>query len=471
MRETGFYRNDEGSVLKSKRVTHTAKALVMLWNIGLFAFIWCAYYNRNAFQTYYVLGGIISIIIYIFIYNGLCNLYNAFRIASSSIAEMVISQAISFSIADLILYVECNLIKNRYTSFIPGLIIVILQTLGTALIITMSKRVFMSCVQPQKTLLLIGSWVSKDEADRFKERILKKYNHLFDFKYVEYETITQAMFEEKLSECCAVIMYGLSVEYRRVYMQQCIDEHKVFYFTPRIEDIIIQGCSTRHLLDTPLMKYDYVYEDKKKLNSKRVFDIVFGIVFAIFFAPAMLIIALAIKIEDGGPVFFRQKRCTKDGEVFDIIKFRSMVVDAEKKGIQPTINSDPRITRVGNIIRRYRLDELPQVFNILAGDMTFVGPRPERVEHVELYTRELPEFKYRMKVKAGLTGYAQIFGKYNTSAFDKLRLDLLYIENQSLGLDIRIILLTLKVMFRGESTEGFEKEMVHLMNKRSQRVG
>ncbi len=460
-----------GKALRSKKVTHTAKALVMLWNIGLFALIWLLYYNRNAFQTYYVLGGILSIIIYVFIYNGLCNLYNAFRIASSSIAEMVISQAISFGIADLILYIECNLIRNRYTSFLPGLAIVAIQILGTAFIITMAKQIFMSCVEPQKTLLLLGSWVSMDEARRFEDRILKKYSHLFEFKYVEYETISPMLMEERLSECCAVIMYGLSVEQRRVHMQHCIDAHKIFYFTPRIEDIILQGCSCRHLLDTPLMKYDYVYEDHKRLNAKRVFDVAFGIFFTVFFTPLMLIIAAAIKIEDGGPVFFRQKRCTKDGEVFEIIKFRSMVVDAEEKGIQPTINCDPRITKVGNIIRKYRLDEIPQVFNILAGDMTFVGPRPERVEHVEIYTKELPEFKYRMKVKAGLTGYAQIFGKYNTSAFDKLRLDLLYIENQSLGLDIRIILLTLKIMFKGESTEGFEKEMVHLMNRRSRRVG
>ncbi|WP_408070381.1 sugar transferase [Butyrivibrio sp. JL13D10] len=457
--------------MKSKRVTHTAKFFVMLWNIGLFAYIWCMYYNQNAFQTYYVLGGIISIIVYVFIYNGLCNLYNAFRIASSSIAEMVLSQTISFGIADLILYVECNLIRNRYTSFIPGAIIAAMQIIGTTVIIIFSKRYFMNCVTPQKTLLLIGSWVSREEASRFEERLLKKYSHLFDFRYVEYESIASKAFEEKLAECCTVIMYGLSVEQRRVYMQKCIDEHKNFYFTPRIEDIILQGCSTRHLLDTPLMKYDYVYEDHKRLNAKRIFDVCFGILFTVGFAPVMLLIAMAIKIEDGGPVFFKQKRCTKDGEVFEILKFRSMIVNAEAMGVQPTISFDPRITRVGRVIRRYRLDELPQVFNILSGEMSFVGPRPERVEHVDIYCKELPEFKYRMKVKAGLTGYAQIFGKYNSSAFDKLRLDLLYIENQSLGLDLRLIMLTVKVMFQGESTEGFEKEMVRLMNRRARRVG
>ncbi|MCR5671703.1 MAG: exopolysaccharide biosynthesis polyprenyl glycosylphosphotransferase [Butyrivibrio sp.] len=443
----------------------------MLWNIGLFAAIWIGYYNRNAFQTYYVLGGIISVIIYIFIYNGLCNLYNAFRIASSSISEMVLSQSISFGIADLILYVECNLIRNRYTSFVPGLATVVLQALGTALIVTLSKRYFMAVVSPQKTLLIIGSWVTKDEADRFAERLLKKYHHLFDFKYIENETMSPITFDEHLKECCTVIMYGLSVDRRRLYIQRCIDEHKVFYFTPRIEDIILQGSSTRHLIDTPLMKYDYCYEDKTRLNAKRAFDVAFGVLFLILFSPVMLITALAIKIEDGGPVFFRQKRCTKDGEVFEIIKFRSMVPDAEKKGLQPTIERDERITKVGRIIRKFRLDELPQVFNIFAGDMSFVGPRPERIEHVEIYCKELPEFRYRMKVKAGLTGYAQIFGKYNSSAYDKLKLDMLYIENQSIGLDLRLIMLTIKVMFRGESTEGFEKEMVRLMNKRARKIG
>ncbi|WP_049945786.1 exopolysaccharide biosynthesis polyprenyl glycosylphosphotransferase [Butyrivibrio sp. LC3010] len=457
--------------MKSKRVTHTAKVLTMLWNIGLFAIVWCGFYNLRAFQTFYVLGGIMSVIIYVFIYNGLCNLYNAFRIASSSISEIVLSQGISFGLADLILYIECNLIRNNYTSIIPGAFILLLQITGTILIITLSKRYFMTCVEPAKTMLVLGKWVSMEEAKKFQERILKKYSHLFDFKYIEYEDISPKIFEEKVADCCTVIMYGLSVEQRRIYMQHCIDEHKTFYFTPRIEDIILQGCSTRHLLDTPLMKYDYVYNDKKKLNAKRIFDLCFGLVFALGFAPIMIAIAIAIKIEDGGPVFFKQKRCTLDGEVFNILKFRSMIVDAEKKGLQPTINFDPRITKVGKIIRKYRLDELPQVFNILYGHMSFVGPRPERVEHVELYTKELPEFKYRMKVKAGLTGYAQIFGKYNTSAFDKLRLDLLYIENQSFSLDLRLIMLTVKVMFQGESTEGFEKEMVRLMNRKARRVG
>ena len=134
-----------------------------------------------------------------------------------------------------------------------------------------------------------------------------------------------------------------------------------------------------------------------------------------------------------------------------------MIVDAEKNGaVIPCKNGDPRITRVGRFIRKTRLDELPQLLNILKGDMSIVGPRPERVEHVEKYTAELPEFISRLQVRGGLTGYAQVYGKYNTSAEDKLKLDLMYIENMSLWMDLKLVFLTVKIMFIPESTEGFD---------------
>ena len=188
-------------------------------------------------------------------------------------------------------------------------------------------------------------------------------------------------------------------------------------------------------------------------------DIILCSIAMIVAAPIMLVVAIAIKLEDGGPVFFTQKRATIDGKTFDILKFRSMIVDAEKFGeVIPATERDPRITKVGSIIRATRIDELPQILNILKGEMSIVGPRPERVEHVEKYSKEIPEFSYRLKVKGGLTGYAQIYGKYNTSAYDKLRLDLMYIEKYSLLLDIKLILMTLQIMLRKESTEGFKNE-------------
>ena len=171
-----------------------------------------------------------------------------------------------------------------------------------------------------------------------------------------------------------------------------------------------------------------------------------------------IIISLAIKLYDGGPVFYKQRRCTRDMKPFDILKFRSMIVDAEKNGPQPAVDNDSRITPVGKIIRALRVDELPQIINILKGDMSIVGPRPERIEHVEKYSEQIPEFVCRYKVKGGLTGYAQVYGKYNTSAYNKLKMDLIYIQNYSIAMDFKLMLMTLKILFKKDSTEGFNKK-------------
>ena len=192
---------------------------------------------------------------------------------------------------------------------------------------------------------------------------------------------------------------------------------------------------------------------------KRFFDIVVALAGVILTSPVMLITALCIKAHHDGPIFFQQERCTIHGRKFQIIKFRSMIVDAEKEGRSiPAEDDDERITAVGRVIRKYHIDELPQFFNVLKGDMSIVGPRPERIEHVEKYRSQIPEFDYRFKVKGGITGYAQVFGKYNTSAYDKLKMDIQYIVNYSLFLDIEIIVETLKVFFQKEKTEGFHHE-------------
>ncbi|MFR7552145.1 MAG: sugar transferase, partial [Acutalibacteraceae bacterium] len=240
------------------------------------------------------------------------------------------------------------------------------------------------------------------------------------------------------------------------------------YITPQLDEITMQGFGARHLIDTPLMKYEYHSERFWYNLFKRISDIVVSLLALIVTSPIFLAVSAAIKLEDRGPVFFKQKRCTKNGRVFEIIKFRSMVVDAERNGsVIPCRSGDPRITRVGRIIRKLRIDELPQILNVLKGDMALVGPRPERVEHVEAYTKKIPEFAYRLRVKGGLTGYAQIYGKYNTGPYDKLRLDLQYIEKQSLMLDLKLLLLTIKILFVPESTEGFSAERSAAMTQES----
>ena len=175
----------------------------------------------------------------------------------------------------------------------------------------------------------------------------------------------------------------------------------------------------------------------------------------------MLITAVAVKFTDGGPVFYKQKRLTKNGREFYVLKFRSMRTDAEKDGVArlSTGEADPRITPVGHLIRKLRIDELPQLFNILGGSMSIVGPRPERPEIAAQYEKELPEFGLRLQAKAGLTGYAQVYGKYNTTPYNKLQMDLMYIANPSFFEDLRIIFATIKILFLSESTEGVAEGM------------
>jgi exopolysaccharide biosynthesis polyprenyl glycosylphosphotransferase len=259
----------------------------------------------------------------------------------------------------------------------------------------------------------------------------------------------------------AVMVYDIHSELRNKIVKYCYEKDIRLYITPKISDIILRSSDNIHLFDTPLLlsrNNGFSFEQK---FFKRLLDVLVSIVVIVVTAPIMLIIAIAIKLHDGGPVFFKQKRCTLNGEVFEIHKFRSMIVDAEKEGISvPASEKDPRITPVGNVIRATRLDELPQIFDILSGKMSLVGPRPERIEHVEKYTADIPEFAYRLKVKGGLTGYAQIYGKYNTTAYDKIKLDLMYIQNYSILLDLKLILMTIKIIFMKESTEGFDEKQI-----------
>ena len=265
--------------------------------------------------------------------------------------------------------------------------------------------------------------------------------------------------EPMILDAESVLVYDVHSETRNKLIKFCFEHNVRAYSTTKVSDILTRGAERIHVFDTPLLLYRNNGLTFEQRFFKRLLDIVVASLMLIFSSPFLLISAIAIKLYDGGPVFFLQDRCTLNGKVFKIHKFRSMVVDAEKDGISvPAGERDPRITPVGRVLRATRLDELPQLIDILAGNMSFVGPRPERVEHVEKYTEEIPEFAYRLKVPGGLTGYAQLYGKYNTSAYDKLQLDLMYIQNYSLLLDIRLILMTVKVMFMKESTEGFTEE-------------
>ena len=258
----------------------------------------------------------------------------------------------------------------------------------------------------------------------------------------------------------SVMVMGLDVKEKEQLIHECYEKTIPLYIIPDVYEVIINNARNIYLIDKPILKANNFGPSQLDKIVKRLFDIFFALVMLVITSPILLITAIVIKVYDSGPVLYKQVRLTQYGREFKILKFRSMKVDAEKDGkARLASEHDDRITPVGKFIRSCRIDELPQLINILIGDMSVVGPRPERPELIEKILLDVPEFNYRLKVKAGLTGFAQVYGKYNTKLKDKLLFDLYYIENFSLLLDLKIMFLTFKILFVKDSTEGVSDEV------------
>jgi exopolysaccharide biosynthesis polyprenyl glycosylphosphotransferase len=266
-----------------------------------------------------------------------------------------------------------------------------------------------------------------------------------------------AICEEIEKRYDGLVLWDIPTKDRNLLLKYCYGRSIRVYIMPKIPDVLMKGTTEMHIFDTPIYLIREYALTVEQRAMKRLVDLFCSFVLLILTSPFMLIVAICVKVYDGGPVLYKQVRCTAGGKEFRILKFRSMRVDAEKDGVaRLAAQKDDRITPVGHVIRACRLDELPQLWNIFKGDMSFIGPRPERPEIIAQYEKEMPEFNFRMKVKAGLAGYAQVYGKYNTTPYDKLKLDLTYIENYSIWLDLKLMLLTLKILFKPESTEGVD---------------
>lgn len=270
-------------------------------------------------------------------------------------------------------------------------------------------------------------------------------------------------------ECNAVVLGDISVEDRGPLLKFCYGKSIRVYVIPKITDVIMLGTEELHVFDSPiLLNREYSLTVEQRI-FKRTTDVICSLLLLVLASPIMLITAIAIKLYDGGPILYKQVRCTIHQQEFEIMKFRSMRTDAEKDGVARLAQkNDDRITPIGKFIRKCRIDELPQLINILRGDMSFIGPRPERPEIIRQYMEVMPEFAFRMKVKAGLAGFAQVYGKYNTTPYDKLKLDLTYIENYSVWMDLKLMMLTIKVLFWPDSTEGVETEQITALKAEKQ---
>lgn len=443
---------------KSSLFLNFMKALIPFWNIIIFCYVWVLYYNEHTFSSFWQQGLAVSILLYALVYYAFGKLYHAFRIHSSRISELMLSQFLTVGMSDLILYLMCYMMHMKFAGLIPGLLAAAVQLAGTLVLLALNKSCFAKYTPVQRTVIIYGAKKAHREGnietsvEDLERKLRARHASLFDIQAVYPDTCKKGELIEKIGNFDTVILCHVSQKLRSEILAVCARDGKNVYITPKLEDIILTNYEYRYLIDTPLLVSG---TRRGEYRSKRALDIAVSLLMLVLFSPFMLITAVCIRLEDGGPVFYRQRRVTKNGREFDILKFRSMIVDAEKQGYKPAASRDSRITRTGRVIRAVRLDETPQLLNILKGDMSIVGPRPERVEHVRKYTEKLPEFAYRLRVRGGLTGYAQIYGKYNTSAEDKLKMDLMYIEKQSLLLDLQMILLTVKVMFLPESTEGF----------------
>ncbi len=415
--------------------------------------MWELYYNQGPIPLFlgkgkYVLMGIYGVLAYLFFKNT-----DGFQFGDLRRTDLGLAQWIGIAITNFVTYFQLCLIANVMISPWPMIVLTVIDVFVTTFFVYFYVYIYRHTYAPRSMVMIFGT----DAALSLKFKIDTRSDKYSLKKLIPVEVGLEKILEE-IVKYDAVVINDLPATMRNDILKFCYEHELRAYVVPKITDVFIRGAKDVSLFDTPIFLVKGTGLTITQKAVKRMLDIVLCLIAMVPALPIMLIIALAIKIEDGGPVFYKQKRATLDGEEFDILKFRSMIVDAEKSGISiPATGKDPRITKVGNVIRALRVDELPQILNILKGDMSIVGPRPERIEHVEEYTKEIPEFKYRLKVKGGLTGYAQIYGKYNTSAYDKLRMDLLYIENYSLFLDIKLILTTIRIMFSKDSTEGFEK--------------
>lgn len=405
--------------------------------------------NIGAFQ---IISPLICIFYLVFMY--VFGLYNSFRRSWGDVIYTILLISVSLTIS---IMASCFFIRNGAFAFPRS--VIFLSSLFYFIFLTCWRLIIWKLERKShgiKKVIVVGP-----EAIKLAKTIHNKHKDIYTVMSVCSET--DPMLENLIQKSQEIFLTtGIADQNREKILHIASDHGKSVCFVPEYRDVSIMSASLQKTDDIPTFYIEKMGLTLEERFVKRVVDLLFGGLGFIIALPIGLITAFFIKL-DGGPVFYTQERLTRDGKIFKVFKFRSMVPNAEKlSGPVLAGENDPRITKTGRLMRATRLDELPQILNILIGDMSIVGPRPERPFFSEQFEQQTPQFRQRLKVKAGLTGLAQVEGKYNTSFEDKLRYDLLYIANYSLFNDLLIILQTIKILFMKESTEGIvetEKRM------------
>lgn len=440
------------------------KVLHFALTVGLFYFAWLVFRYEGfhiesdvGFRYNYFIAAGYGVILYF-----LSRTYNAYLLGYYRTRMLAFTQFLAQFFSVIIVFggVTVAWMKLRNPCiFLPML-------LAQALIDILWSSIANACYRhlhpAKRTILMYRSEIDRKRFATLQEKSgVKLYDVVKEIRFDgTFDEIKQT-----LPEYEAVFVAGVNPTCRNGVLAYCKEKGIPGFYLPHVGDVIMQEARHIQSFDVPVLYVNRKAMTPEYAAAKRALDILFSIIGIVLLSPLMLTTAIAIRLYDRGPAIYKQERLTKDGKRFMIWKFRSMRVDAEKDGVArlSTGERDERITPIGRFIRKCRLDELPQLFNILAGDMSFVGPRPERPEIAEQYCGTMPEFRLRLQVKAGLTGYAQVYGKYNTDPYEKLEFDLLYINNMNILTDIQLMFATFGILFIPESTEGVEEGKVTAM--------
>lgn len=431
--------------------------ILIVLNTAIFAAVWYFYYADRMYTPFYAKGDYAVIFVFALVYSLLARLYGGFALTISRITELIYSQGVALLISYGFMYLVSWLLMRRCPNPLPLLLACGLSCFAAFLWARPANTASNRICPPARTILIYCN----EEAHKNGKAIIRSLRWRFQ---LEDEICADEMPIDRIcekvlqSDADSVMLCGIASSQRNDILKFCIMHDIRCMVRPNIGDFMMNGAPILQMNNLPVMMCQRATPVVVYAVGKRLADLLLGLAGLIVASPFMLVAAVAIKLYDGGPVLFRQTRLTKDGRTFQIFKFRSMRVDAEKDGVARLASKgDDRITPVGKIIRACRIDELPQIINILRGDMSLVGPRPERPEIAAKYEEQIPEFALRLQVKAGLTGYAQVYGKYNTEPYDKLQMDLMYIAQQGFVTDLKIIFATIKILFVPESTEGVEQ--------------
>lgn len=448
---------------KYKRIIRLLAVIsILTLEIGIYSWTWLNYFSAKAGNPFFRKGDWLMIAVYGMLLLFFSRIYGGLRVGYLEKGNVIYSQVLSVSLVNTITYLQIALLAKQFLNIVPFLLLYICDLVVIFVWTILTSHIFQKLFPPRRLLLIYGNRPSLSLMDKMSSR-----KDRYEICEVIHIDIGIRKLQEKIDLYDGIIICDVPSILRNELLKYCYGKSIRIYLTPKISDILTRSAEEINLFDTPLLLVRNGKINIEQQFAKRFMDIIVSMLSLVLTLPFMLIISIAIKCYDNGPIIYKQKRLTTDGKEFYVYKFRSMYIDAEKDGVARLAQEgDQRITPIGALIRKVRLDELPQIINILKGDMSVVGPRPERPEIARKYKELIPEFEYRLKVKAGLTGYAQIYGKYNTTPYDKLKLDLMYIQNYSLLLDIKLIILTIKILFMPESTKGIEKGQTTALKNR-----